>query len=73
MVGIPIPSGDDDEDESREFLSSAVDMMVRQAVHSCWMALPKDKRNADEIKRHLNRLIDRAMRDMEEDREAFGL
>lgn len=69
-------SSDDEgnEERMREFLSAGqVDQMVRQAIHSCWMALPKDRQNADELKRQLNRMIDRAIRDMDEDRKEFGL
>jgi hypothetical protein len=64
---------DGGEDQMREFLAAGqVDQMVRHAIHSCWMALPKDRRNADELKRQLNRMIDRAIRDMDEDRKEFG-
>ena len=62
------------EEQIREFLGAGrVDQMVRHAIQSCWMALPKDRRNADELKRQLNRMIDRAIRDMEEDRGEFGM
>jgi uncharacterized protein with von Willebrand factor type A (vWA) domain len=61
-------------EQMREFLSAGqVDQTVRHAIQSCWMALPKDKRNADELKRQLNRMIDRAIRDMDEDRQEFGM
>jgi hypothetical protein len=65
--------GEGGEEQMREFLSAGqVDQMVRHAIHSCWMALPKDRRNMDELKRQLNRMIDRAIRGMEEDRREFG-
>lgn len=43
--------GDDESfDKMREILSPAqVDHSVRQALQMCWMMLPKDKRNADEL------------------------
>ena len=66
----------DDEggEQTREFLTAGhVDQMVRQAIQVCWMALPKDRRTADEVRRQLNRLMDRTFRDMEEDRKEFGM
>lgn len=49
-----------------------VDQMVRQAVQFCWMSLPKENRNVDELKKQIQRLVERAFRDFQEDREAFG-
>ena len=67
------PDDENGEDQMRELSAGQVDQMVRHAIQSCWMALPKDKRNADELKRQLNRMIDRAIRDMDEDRKEFGV
>ena len=66
-------SGDEgDEEKLREFFGAGqVDQMVRQAIQTCWMALPNRKRNIDELRRQLNRMIERALRDMEEDRKEF--
>jgi hypothetical protein len=44
--------------------------MLRQAVQLCWMALPKERRNADELERQMRRLIDRALKDFREDSKA---
>lgn len=67
------PDDEGSEEQLREFLSAGqVDQMVRHAIHSCWMALPKERRNAEELKRQLNRMIDRAIRDMDEDRKEFN-
>ena len=49
-----------------------VDQMVRQALHFCWMSLPKERRTVDEAEKQLRRLVDRALKDFREDREAFG-
>jgi len=76
MTAFSFCSGDneDNEEQMREFLGAGqVDQMVRHAIQSCWMALPRDKRNTEELKRQLNRMIDRAIRDMEEDRREFGM
>jgi hypothetical protein len=38
----------------------------------CWMALPKQRRNQDELDKQIRRVVDRALRDFREDSEAFG-
>jgi hypothetical protein len=54
------------------FGPAQVDQIIRQAVQSCWMALPKDRRNADELERQLRRLVERALKDFREDAQAFA-
>ncbi len=49
-----------------------VDQMIRQAIQHCWIALPKDKRNVEEVESQIRRLVDRALKDLREDRQAFG-
>jgi hypothetical protein len=49
-----------------------VDQTIRQAIDFCWMALPKERRNADEVEKEIRRIVDRALRDFREDSEAFG-
>ncbi|MCA9139052.1 MAG: hypothetical protein KDB00_19905 [Planctomycetales bacterium] len=76
MAAFSYCSSDDEggDEELREFLSAGqVDQTVRHAIQSCWMALPKGRRSTDELKRQLNRMIDRAIEDMEEDRKEFGM
>lgn len=68
-------AGSDDSsfDEVREFLSPAqVDHSVRQALLMCWMMLPNEKRTADELESQFRRIVDRALKDMREDDQAFG-
>ncbi len=50
-----------------------IDQQIRQAIHCCWMLLPADKRNADEVERQIRRIVDRALKDLREDSQAFGL
>jgi len=50
-----------------------VDEQVRQAIQMCWMALPGDKKNVDEVETQIRRIVDRALRDLREDSDAFGL
>ncbi len=48
-----------------------VDQTIRQAIHFCWMALPKDRRNVEELEKQVRRIVDRALRDFREDSDAF--
>ncbi len=67
-------SSGEGEDRMRHFLGPGyVDHMVRQAIQMCWQSLPKERRNVEELKRQMQRLIDRAIRDLEEDRKEFGM
>jgi hypothetical protein len=36
------------------------------------MALPKSKRTVDEVDSHIRRLVDRALKDLRDDSEAFN-
>lgn len=49
-----------------------IDQLIRQAVQHCWMILPKDRRTPEELERQVRRMVDRAVKDFREDREAFG-
>jgi hypothetical protein len=49
-----------------------IDHMIRQAIHFCWMALPKDRRSADEVEKQVRRIVDRALKDFRDDSEEFG-
>jgi len=54
----------------------AVGMAVSQSRHAIqmtWMALPPDRQTIDHMERELRRLVDRALRDLREDAQAFGL
>jgi hypothetical protein len=71
----------DDDDENRRnpfehmhemFGPSHVDSAVRQAIQACWMALPKSRRNADEVEKEIRRLVDRALANLHEDVKSFG-
>jgi hypothetical protein len=48
------------------------DQLLRQAMQFCWMALPENRRNAEELERQMRRLVDRALKDFREDKKAFG-
>ena len=63
---------DDAMDKMREmFGPTQIDQQIRQAIHLCWMGLPKEKRNVDELERQIRRLVDRALRDIRDDFDQF--
>ena len=67
------PNDEESFDKMRDFFNpSQVDHSVRQALQMCWMMLPSDKRNVDELERHFRRIVDRALKDLREDDQAFG-
>ena len=66
------PNDDNAMDKMRDMFGPAqIDQQVRQAIHFCWMSLPKDKRNVDELERQIRRLVDRALKDVREDFDEF--
>jgi hypothetical protein len=50
-----------------------VDQAVRQAISHCWMMLPEGKKTVAVLEREIRRLVERALRDLKEDMEAFGI
>jgi hypothetical protein len=66
-------SGDSGGEEGMsQFLGPGqVDQAIRQAIQLCWMSLPKDKRNVEEVENQIRRLVDRALQDLREDGEVF--
>lgn len=77
MAYIPPPDHSGDaEDPARAHQQwmgpGQVDHMLRQAIEFCWMALPQDRRSVDEVESQMRRLMDRALKDLREDAEAFG-
>jgi len=55
------------------FGPAQVDQTVRQAIHFCWMGLPKERRTVDELEMQVRRIVDRALKDFRDDAAAFGL
>lgn len=70
------PDGDDDGPDMAKFGEmfgpAQVDLQIRQAIQFCWMGLPPDKKNPDELERQIRRIVDRAIRDLREDGKEFG-
>ena len=67
------PSNPEPSEAFREMAASGIDVSIRQAICMCWTALPKERRNADEVEKVVRRIVDRAIRDFREDSSAFGL
>jgi hypothetical protein len=51
----------------------AVDHQIRQAIQFCWLALPPEQQNVEEVEKQIRRVVDRALRDLRDDAESFGL
>jgi len=49
-----------------------VDQTIRQAIHFCWMALPKERKDIDELAGQITRIVTRALKDYRDDSLAFG-
>ena len=50
-----------------------VDTQLREAIKWCWFMLPKEKRTVTGVQAEIRRLVDRALKDLEEDAAAFGI
>ncbi len=69
-------SGDDPENVNKMrsmFGAGQVDQSVRQAIQMCWMMLPDGSRTVGEVEKQFRRIVDRAIKDLREDSDAFGL
>lgn len=67
------PSNPEPSEAFREMSARHIDGSIRQAINMCWTALPKERRNADEVEKEIRRIVERAIRDLREDSAAFGL
>jgi hypothetical protein len=50
-----------------------VDNQIRHAIQTCWMALPVGRKNVDGVETEIRRIVDRALRDLREDYQSFGI
>jgi hypothetical protein len=67
----------DDPDKLKKmhayFGPQQVDHQIRQAIQFCWMALPPDRQNVDGVEKEVRRIVDRALRDLRDDYQSFGI
>jgi hypothetical protein len=65
-------SKEEAEQQMAEFLGPGhVDQTIRQAIYFCWLSLPADRKNAEEVERQVRRIVDRALKDYHEDASVF--
>ncbi len=50
-----------------------VDETLRQAIRFAWLSLPPEKRNLGEVETVIRHLVERALKDLREDKDLFGL
>ena len=71
-------SGDGDDAESAKkmrtmFGPQAVDQAIGQAITTCWMILPDERKTVSNVAAEIRRIVDRALKNLEEDSRAFGI
>lgn len=71
-------SSDEDPEEARKALRGmfgpqAVDQGIRQAITTCWMMLPDDKKSVAAVEAEIRRIVDRALENLRQDAKAFGI
>jgi hypothetical protein len=65
---------EEDRKSMREFLGpQAVDNAVRQAISTCWMILPEDRRTVAAVEAEVRRVVERALANLRDDASAFGV
>ena len=63
-----------DEPGMRDWMGPGmVNQAVRQVIQIAWAALPPEKENAAVVERVVSHLVERALKDLREDRDRFGL
>ncbi len=55
------------------FSPQTVDQAVGHAIAMCWMMLPKNKQNPDAVATEIHRIVERALANLREDAQAFGI
>jgi hypothetical protein len=61
-------------DRMREFMGPGqVDQMIRQAIQFAWAMLPDDRKTVMDVERVIREIVDRALKDLREDADKFGL
>ncbi len=50
-----------------------VDQQISQAISTCWMLMPDDKKNPDAVAAEIRRIVERALANLKEDAQAFGI
>jgi hypothetical protein len=51
----------------------AVDQSIRMAISHCWMIMPPNKQNPAAVSKEIRRIVERALKNLEEDAKAFSI
>ncbi len=66
------PNDEEGAEKIRDFFGPIqIDHLIRQAIQFCWMGLPKEKKNVDEVERRIGRPVDRELHDLREGFDEF--
>jgi hypothetical protein len=69
----PTENGDDPEKLKAFLPPGQTETSLRNCIQMCWMSLPANKRNVDEVERVVRRIVDRIFKNIREDeRERSG-
>ena len=64
----------DGQERMREvFGPHQVEQAIGQAISMCWMMLPKERKNPDAVGEEIRRIVERALANLREDAQAFGI
>jgi hypothetical protein len=64
----------EDPDRLRDFMGPhAVEQAIGQAISVCWMILPKEKKTIEGLEAEIRRVVERALKNLREDGQAFGI
>ena len=55
------------------FGPQAVDQAIGQAISTCWMILPDDKKTIAHLEVEVRRIVERSLANLKEDARAFGI
>jgi hypothetical protein len=62
-----------DKEGMRKMIASMpgmVDHFIRQAIEFCWMEMPDERQNLQDVGAEVRRILERALRNLEEDQAA---
>ena len=68
----PIDPNDADAFQ-KHFGPGVIDSQLRSLIQMCWFGLPDEKRTVENLEVVFRNLVDRAFRDLRDDRDTFGL
>ncbi|MCK4850443.1 MAG: hypothetical protein KAT11_03780 [Phycisphaerae bacterium] len=63
----------DSEGMAKAMGPGVADTMIRGGIKMCWVMMPKDKKTVEYVETEARRLVERALRDLREDAQAFGV